>query len=89
MLQVEDVEFVGPTALLFLQFLIALITRSAVNVCAISKGFLLVSLVTIWVSLEEMCLPSFVMLNCWLNLVISCLDDENFCSVLDDFFFQS
>ena len=25
----------------------------------------------------EVCLPSFEVLNCWLNLVASCLDDEN------------
>ena len=67
----------GPKALLFLQLLIAFITRSAVNVRAISNGFLLVSLVTTRVSLEEVCLPSFEVLNCWLNLVASCLDDEN------------
>ena len=58
----------GPNAFLFLQLLISLITRSAVNVCAISIGFLLVSLVTNWVSLEEVCLPSFEVLNCWLKL---------------------
>ena len=73
MLQVEDAELVGPKALLFLQLLIAFITRSAVNVRAISYGFLLVSLVTTLVSLEEVCLPSFEVLN----LVASCLDDEN------------
>ena len=67
----------GPKALLFLQLLIAFITRSAVNVRAISNGFLLVSLVTTRVSLEEVCLPSFEVLNCWLNLVASCMDDEN------------
>ena len=67
----------GPKALLCLQLLIAFITRSAVNVRAISNGFLLVSLVTTRVSLEEVCLPSFEVLNCWLNLVASCLDDEN------------
>ena len=67
----------GPKALLFLQLLIAFITRSAVNVCAISNGFLLVSLVTTRVSLEQVCLPSFEVLNCWLNMVASCLDDEN------------
>ena len=67
----------GPNALLFLQLLIALITRSAVNVCAISIGFLLVSLVTKRVSLEEVCLPSFEVLMCWLNLAVRCLDDEN------------
>ena len=37
----------------------------------------MVSLVTTLVSLEEVCLPSFEVLNCWLNLVASCLDDEN------------
>ena len=63
----------GPNALLFLQLLIAFITRSVVNVRTISNGFLLVSLVTTLVSLEEVCLPSFEVLN----LVASCLDDEN------------
>ena len=43
----------GPKALLFLQLLISPITRSVVNVCAISKDFLFVSLVTNRVSLEE------------------------------------
>ena len=41
------------------------------------QGFLFVSLVTNRVSLEEVCLPSFDVLNCWLNLAASCLDDEN------------
>ena len=67
----------GPKALLFLQLLIAFITRSAVNVRTISNGFLLDSLVTTLVSLEKVCLPSFEVLNCWLNSVASCLDDEN------------
>ena len=67
----------GPNALLFLQLLIALLTRSVVNFCAISKDFLFVSLVTNRVSLEEVCLPSLDVLNCWLNLAASCLDDEN------------
>ena len=49
----------GPKALLFLQLLIAFITRSVVNVCTIPNGFLLVFLVTTLVSLEEVCLPSF------------------------------
>ena len=70
-------SLLGPKALLFPQLLIAFITRSAVIVCTISDGFLLVSLVTTLVSLEEVCLPSFEALNCWLNLVASCLDDEN------------
>ena len=47
------------------------------NVCAIANGFFLVSLDTIGVSLEEVCMPSFEVLNCWLNLVVSYLDDEN------------
>ena len=51
--------------------------RSVVNVRTISNGFLLVSLVTTLVSPEEVCLPSFEVLNCWLNLVASCLDGEN------------
>ena len=67
----------GPKAVLFLQLLIALLTTSVVNVCAISKDFLFVSLVTNRVSLEEVCLPSFDVLNCWLNLAAICLDDEN------------
>ena len=67
----------GPKALLFLQLLIALLTRSVVNVCAISEDILFVSLVTNRVSLEEVCLPSFDVLNCCLNLAESCLDDEN------------
>ena len=37
----------------------------------------MVSLVTTLVSLEEVCLPSFEVWNCWLTLVASCLDDEN------------
>ena len=67
----------GSNALLFLPLLIAFITRSAVNVRAISNGFLLISFVTTRVSLEEVCLSSFEVLNCWLNLVARCLDDEN------------
>ena len=50
------------------KLLIDFITRSAVNVCA---------LVTTRVSREEVCLNSFEVLNCWLNLVGSCLEDEN------------
>ena len=67
----------GPKALLFLQLLIALITRSAVKGCAISNDFLFLFLVTNRVSPEEVCLSSFYALKCWLNLMTSCLDDEN------------
>ena len=62
----------GTNALLFLQLLIAVVTISAVNVSAISIGFLLVFLVTNRVSLEEECLSGFEVLN----LAASCLDDE-------------
>ena len=72
MLQVEDDVLSGPKTLLFLPLMIALLTRSVVNGCAISKDFLFVSLVTNRVSLEEVCLPSFDVLNCWLNLTESC-----------------
>ena len=41
------------------------------------ERFLFVSLVTNRVSHEEVCLPSFDVLNCWLNVEASCLDDEN------------
>ena len=71
-------ELSGPKALLFLQPLIAFITRSAVNDCASP----MVSLVTIRVSLKEVCLPSFEVLNCWLNLVVGCLDEENELSLM-------
>ena len=57
-------SFSRPNALLSLQLLIALITRPVVNACAIFKDFLFVSLVTNRVLTEEVCLPSFDMLNC-------------------------
>ena len=73
----EDAEFVRAKVVLFIQLLIALLTRSMLNVCAIFKDFLFVPLVTNRASLEEVCLPSFYVLNCWLKLAASCLDDEN------------
>ena len=69
----ENAEFVWAKRLLFLQLLIALVTMSAVNISVISIGFLLVSLVTNRVSLEEDCLPSFEVLD----LAASYLEDEN------------
>ena len=82
-----------PNALRFLQLLIVLLIRSAVNGCAISKNFLLVSLVTYQASHEEVCLHSFNGLNCWLNLAASYLYDEGnflvlcltFCSAIKSF----
>ena len=67
----------GPNALLLLQLWIVLLTGSVVNVCAISKDFLFVSLVTNRASLAGVCLPSFDMLNCWLNLAAIWLVEEN------------
>ena len=49
----------GPKALLFLQLLIDLLTRSVGNVCAISEDFLFISLVTNRDSLEEVVFPAF------------------------------
>ena len=71
-------SLLGTKALPFLQLLITLLSSLyAVDVCAISKDFLFVSLVTNRVSSEEVCLPSFDVMNCWLNMAASCLDDEN------------
>ena len=67
----------GPKALLFLQLLIVLLTRSVVNVCRLQGFPLCVSLVNNRVSPEEVCFPNFDVLNCCLNLTASCLDDEN------------
>ena len=77
MFQVEDAELVGAKGLTISIALITFITRSVVNVRALSNGFRLVSLVNIRVSLEEVCLPSFEVLNCGLNFMASCLDDAN------------
>ena len=45
----------GPKALLFLQVMIGLLTKSAVNVCAISKDFLLL---LIWSRLNQCVFPA-------------------------------
>ena len=63
----------GTKALLFLQLLISLLTRSVVNVCVISKDS---PLLLIGSHLKK-CVPSFDVMNCWLNLAVICLDDEN------------
>ena len=77
MSQAKMLSLPGPKALLFLQAWIALITRSTENVCAISKNLLFVTLVNFRVSPEEVCLLSLDVLNCWLNLVATCLDNKN------------
>ena len=75
MLQLENAEFVN--SFLFLHFLIALFTRSTVKICTISRGVLLVSLISNRVSLEGVCLPRFEVFKCCLNLLVSCLSDDN------------
>ena len=51
--QVEDAELVGAKGLIISTALDCFIIKSAVNVGAISNGFLLVSIVTTRVSFEE------------------------------------
>ena len=48
----------GPNVLLILQLLIALLTRSVVNVCAISKDFLFVALITNGSHLKKCVFPA-------------------------------
>ena len=57
----------GPKARVLLLLLIPLVTWSVVNVTAGVKYFRLISLDTNRVSREEMCLPSFEMVNCRLK----------------------
>ena len=77
----EDAEFVGAKYLTISTALDCSPNYVCGESLRISIGFLLVSLVTNRVSLEEECLPSFevlnCLLNCLLNLAASCLDDEN------------
>ena len=57
----------GPKARVLLQLLIPLVTWSVVNVTAEAKYFRLISLDTNRVSREEVCLPSFEVVNCRLK----------------------
>ena len=56
-----------PKALVLLQLLIPLITWSVVNVTADINDFRFISLDTLRVSQEEVCLPSFDVVNCLLK----------------------
>ena len=60
-------SFSGPKARVLLQLLIPLVTGSVVNVTAEVKDFRLISLGTNRVSREEVCLPSFEVVNCRLK----------------------
>ena len=57
----------GPKARVFLQLLIPLVTWSVVYVTAEVSDFSLISLDTNRVSLEEVCLPGFEVVNCRLK----------------------
>ena len=57
----------GPKARVLLRLLISLVTWSIVNVTAEVNNFRLISLDTNRVSREEVCLPSFEVVNCLLK----------------------
>ena len=57
----------GPKARVLLQLLISLVTWYVVNVTAEVNDFRLISLDTNLVSREEVCLPSFEVVNCLLK----------------------
>ena len=57
-------SFSGPKARVLLQLLIPFVTWSVVNVTTEVKYFRLISLDTDRVSREEVCLPSFEVVNC-------------------------
>ena len=60
----QDDEISGPEARVLLQLLIPLVTWSVVIVMAEVNDFRLISLDTNRVSREEVCLPSFEVVNC-------------------------
>ena len=57
----------GPKAWVLLQLLIPLVTWSVVNVSADVNDFRLISLDTSLVCREEVCVPSFDVVNCLLK----------------------
>ena len=59
----EDAELDGPKTRVLLQLLIPLVTWSVVKVTAAVKDFRLISLDTNRVSREEVCQPSFEVVN--------------------------
>ena len=66
----------GPKAFELLQILMARVTRSVVNITAVSLGFRRTSLDTNRVSREELCLPSFDVVNCSLNWLAICFGED-------------
>ena len=65
----------GPKARVLLQLLIPLVTWSVVNITAELKYFRLISLHTNRVSREEVCLPSFEVMNCRLKSLAICFGE--------------
>ena len=66
----------GPKAFVLLQLIMARVARSVVNVIVVSLGFRRTSLNTNWVSREELCLPSFDVVNCSLNRLAICFTED-------------
>ena len=66
----------GPNARVLLQLLIPLVIWSVVNVTAEVNDFRLISLDTNRVSREEVCLPSFEVVNCRLKYLAICFGED-------------
>ena len=66
----------GPKARMLLQLLIPLVTGSVVNVTAVVNDFRLISLDTNRVSREEVCLPSFEVVNSRLKYLAICFGED-------------
>ena len=66
----------GPKALVLLQLIIPLITLSVVNFTADINDFRFISLDTIRVSREEVCLQSFDVVNCLLKWLAICFGED-------------
>ena len=66
----------GPKARVLLQLLIPLVTWYVVNVTAEVNNFRLISLDTNRVSREEVCLPSFEVVNCRLKWLQICFGED-------------
>ena len=72
----EDAGLSVPMARVVLQPLIPFVTWSVVNVTAEVNDFLLIFLDTNRVSRDEMCLPSFDVLNCRLKYLAICFAED-------------
>ena len=66
----------GPKTRVLLQLLIPLVIWSVVNVTAEVNDFRLISLDTNRVSREEVCLPSFEVVNCRLKYLAICFGED-------------